>query len=122
MEKGHLQPDELYPHFHNEKGYWGVTWPTKMLEPENRHYCLIQSPNEGLYVGTAHRPQYRVQYVFEQHPGVISGITALVPPEDEISGIPVHLEFRVCHFIFADPHSTTTLAPVVIKGYQVKLF
>lgn len=115
MKNGQLQPDELYPHFHNEKGYWGVTWPTKMLEPQNSHYCLIQSPDEGLYVGTAHRPHYRVQYVFEQHPGLISGVTSLVPPEDEISGIPVHLEFRVCHFVFAGPHSTTTLAPVLVK-------
>ena len=113
--KGQLQPDELYPHFRNEKGYWGVTWPTKMLEPQNSHYCLIQTPGDVLYVGTPHRPHYRVQYVFEQHPGVISGITSLVPQSDEISGVPVHLEFRVCHFVFAGPHSTTTLAPVVIK-------
>jgi len=115
MKNGHLQPDELYPHFRNEKGYWGVTWPTKMLEPQNSHYCLIKSPNEALYVGTARHPHYRVQYVFEQHPGVISGVTALVPQEDEISGIPVHLEFRVCHFVFAGPHSTTKLAPVLVK-------
>jgi hypothetical protein len=113
--KGQLQPDELYPHFRNEKGYWGVTWPTKMLEPQNSHYCLIKSPGEILYVGTARHPNYRVQYVFEQHPGVISGMTGLVPQSDEISGIPVHLEFRVCHFVFAGPHSTTTLAPVVVK-------
>lgn len=115
MKNGQLQPDELYPHFHNEKGYWGVTWPTKMLEPQNSHYCLIQSPDEGLYIGTPAQTDYRVQYVFEQHPGVISGVTALVPPEDEISGIPVHLEFRVCHFVFAHPHSTATLEPVLMK-------
>jgi hypothetical protein len=114
MKSGHLQPDELYPHFRNEKGYWGVTWPTKMLEPQNSHYCLIQSPDGGLHVGTPVRASYRVQYVFEQHPGVISGVTALVPPEDEISGITVHLEFRVCHFVFAGPHSAKTLAPVTV--------
>ena len=114
-KNGQLQPDELYPHFRNEKGYWGVTWPTKMLEPQNSRYCLIKSPNEVLYVGTPHHPHYRVQYVFEQHPGVISGVTALVPQSDEISGIPVHLEFRVCHFVFASPHSITTLAPVLVN-------
>jgi hypothetical protein len=115
MKNGQLQPDELYPHFRNEKGYWGVTWPTKMLEPQNSNYCLIQSPNVALHVGTESRPDYRVQYVFEQHPGVISGVTAQVPQSDEISGIPVHLEFRVCHFVFAHPHSTTTLAPVFVR-------
>jgi len=114
---GKLQPDELYPHFRNEKGYWGVNWPTKMLEPQGRHFCLIQSPGVGLYAGMAHSPAYQVQYVFEQHPGVISGVTALVPPEDVISGWPVFLQFRVCHFIFAQPNSTTTLDPVVLYGY-----
>ncbi len=118
MKADHLQPDELYPHFHNGKGYWGVTWPTKMLEPQNSRYCLIQSPDEGLYVGMTGRARYRVQYIFEQHPGVISGVTALVPPEDEISGIPVHLEFRVCHFVFAGPESDIRLAPVILKLYQ----
>lgn len=120
-KNGKLQPDELYPHFRSEKGYWGVNWPTKMLEPQGRNFCLVQSSGvglSGLYVGMAHSPAYRAQYVFEQHPGVISGVTTLVPPEDEISGWPVFLQFRVCHFIFAQPHSTTTLAPVVICGYK----
>jgi len=30
----------------------------------------------------------------------------------------VHLEFRLCHFIFAKPHSTTQLVPVVLRCYQ----
>jgi hypothetical protein len=113
MVKGNLQPDELYPHFRNEKGYWGVTWPTKMLEPQKSHFCSIATPADMVLKAEA-SADYRVQYVFEQHPGVISGVTSLVPPEDEISGIPVHLEFRVCHFVFAHPHSTTTLAPVLL--------
>ncbi len=117
-KSGQLQPDELYPHFHNEKGYWGVTYPTKMLEPQGRSFCLIQSPDEGLYAGTAHQPDYRVQYIFEQHPGVVSGVTALVPPEDEISGWPVYLDFRVCHFVFMRPHSTKILDPVVLHFYR----
>jgi hypothetical protein len=89
-----------------------------MLEPQNSHFCLIQSADEGLSVGTEKTADYRVQYVFEQHPGVISGVTALVPPEDEFSGWPVFLQFRVCHFIFAPPDSTTTLAPVVLRSYE----
>ena len=117
MKGGQLQAEELYPHFHNGKGYWGVTYPTKMLEPQGSHYCLLQSPDEGLLVGTKKPVDYRVQYVFEQHPGLLSGATSLVPPGDEISGLPVYLDFRVCHFIFEDPHSTMTLAPVVVRCY-----
>jgi hypothetical protein len=117
-QKGQFLPDELYPHFRNGKGYWGVNWPTKMLEPQGRNFCLLQSPDAGIYVGAADSPAYRLQYVFEQHPGVISGVTALVPPEDEISGWPVFLQFRACHFIFAPPNSTTTLAPIVLRCYE----
>jgi hypothetical protein len=117
MLKGSLQADELYPHFRNERGYWGVNYPTKMLEPQNSHFCLIQSPNEGLSIKTENESPYRVQYIFEQLPGLISGATALVPPEDEISGLPVHMEFRVCHFVFAHANSTVKLNPVVLRRY-----
>jgi len=113
-----LQSDELYPHFRNEKGYWGVNFPTKTLEAQASPFCLIQAPGKGLYVeiGRLSSP-YQLEYTFEQHPGVISGITTLVPPGDEISGLPVHMEFRACHFIFAHPDSTVKLAPVVLRCY-----
>jgi hypothetical protein len=112
----HLKSDEVYPRFGNEKGYWGVDYPTKTLEAQPSPFCLMQTPDQGLYIGVGH-PAYRLQYTFEQHPGVISSTTGLVPPMDEISGLPVHLEFRTCHFIFAQPHSTTVLTPVVVRGY-----
>lgn len=122
-QKGSFQPDELYPHFRNEKGYWGVNVPTKMLEPQNSHFCLIQATNElqstseGLSVKTENLSPYRVQYIFEQYPGVISGATGLVPPGDDISGHTVHLEFRVCHFVFTPANSTVKLNPVVLRHY-----
>ena len=114
-----LIANEVYPHFRNEKGYWGVFWPTKILEADRSPFCLVQSAaNEGLYagIGSAQMP-YRLQYTFEQHPGVVSGVTALVPPGDEIDGKPVHLEFRICHLVFQKPHTTIKLAPVVLRCY-----
>jgi len=114
-----LVADELYPHFRNEKGYWGVSYPTKTLEAGRSPFCLIQAPGQGVYVGMANaKAAYRLQYTFEQHPGLVSTATSLVPPEDEFSGFPVHLEFRLCHFIFAPPHSTTNLEPVVLTAYE----
>jgi hypothetical protein len=114
-----LQSDELFPHFRNEKGYWGVTYPTKTLEAEQSLFCLIQAPDQGLYVQVAAPvAPYRLQYTFEQHPGVLSTVNSLVPHEDEISGHPVHLEFRLCHFIFAPPHSKTNLVPIVVRYYR----
>ena len=114
-----LQSDEIYPHFRNEKGYWGDFYPTKTLEAQQSLFCLIQSPDEGLYVEMDNpTAAYQLEYTFEQHPGVISEISNLVPQGDEIAGTPVHLEFRTCHFIFAHPNSTTTLVPIVLRCYN----
>jgi len=59
---------------------------------------------------------YYMEFVFEQHPGVMHG--AVIPKADEFSGFPVHQEFRICHFAFAAPSSTKKLAPIVMRGYQ----
>ena len=116
---GNLQSDEICPHFRSEKGYWGVDYPTKTLEAEQSLFCLLQAPGQGIYVEMENpKASYRLQYTFEQHPGVISSASNLVPQEDFISGFPVHLEFRLCHFIFAKSHSTTKLAPIVLRCYR----
>ena len=114
-----LQSNEIYPHFRNEKGYWGVDFPTKTLEAQQSLFCLLQAPEQGLYLEMDNpKAAYRMEYTFEQHPGVISSANSLVPPEDFISGFPVHLEFRLCHFIFAKPHSTTKLIPIILRCYK----
>ena len=114
-----LQANEVYPHFRNEKGYWGVSVPTKTLEAQQSPFCLLQAPDQGLYIELDNpRLPYRLQYTFEQHPGVISTVTSLVPQQDKFSGFPVHLEFRLCHFVFAQPHSRTNLVPVLLRCYD----
>lgn len=131
MRYDNLESTEIYPHFANEKGYWGVDFPTKTLDSCHSLFCLLQSAHEGLYVGVHDpNPTYLLQYTFEQHPGVICNLAPLssvgsdevemhqVPDTDVISGIPVHLEFRTCHFIFTQANSTRTLAPVVIRCYS----
>jgi hypothetical protein len=114
-----LQSDEIYPHFANEKGYWGVDFPSKTLDSCYSLFCLIQSASQGLYV-EMHDPTapYLLQYTFEQHPGVLQSIENDVPDDDQVAGIPVHLEFRTCHFVFAHPHTAVTLVPVVICAYS----
>lgn len=119
MWYGNLGADEIYPVFRNEKGYWGDFYPTKTFNSDGSLFCLIQTPNEGVYIEMQNPDQpYLLQYTFEQHPGVISSINNKVPEEDSIDGKPVHLEFRTCHFIYAHPHSTTNLVPVVIQSYS----
>lgn len=116
---GALNGEEIYPRFNNGKGYWGVLYPTKTIESNVSQFCLIRTPNQGFYVGM-HDPaiRYLLHFTFEQHPGVVDWVTNTVPPKDEISGLPVHLEFRTCHFVFAHPGSKAELAPIVLHPYD----
>ena len=116
---GALNSDEIYPRFNNAKGYWGVLYPTKTIESNVSQFCLIRTANQGFYVGM-HDPaiRYLLHFTFEQHPGTIDWVTQTVPRADEISGLPVHLEFRTCHFLFAHPGTEVELAPIVLHPYD----
>ncbi len=119
MWTGALQTTEIYPQFANELGYWGVRYPTKNLNSNQSQFCLIQSPQQGIYVAIQDPAiRYLLQFTFEQHPGVIDWNTNDVPRTDEIAGTPVHLEFRTCHFVFNHPHTSVNLAPVVLHPYS----
>jgi hypothetical protein len=109
---------EIHPHFQNEKG-GGVDFPIKTADSKQSLFCLIQAENQGLYV-EVHDPtqRYLVQYAFAQHPGVLQGATNEVPKQDEISGLAVFMEFRTCHFVFAQPHSSMELIPTVLRPYR----
>lgn len=118
-QQTNLWTTQIYPHFGNEHGYWGVFFPLKTREAKQSLFCLIDSPREGLCVEMdAPKAPYRMQYTFELRPGVVDSVDNLVPEKDEISGIPVHLEFRTCHFIWLKPHSSMKLAPIVVRCYQ----
>lgn len=116
---GALNSEEIYPRFVNGKGYWGVLYPTKTIESNVSQFCLIRADDQGFYVGmhdTAIR--YLLHFTFEQHPGTVDWVANNVPRQDEISGLPVHLEFRACHFLFAHPGSQTEIAPIVLHPYD----
>jgi hypothetical protein len=117
MSYGNLGNDEIYPNFGNAKGYWGVDVPTKTYGSQHSLFCLLQAETEGLYVELSDSTlPYYMEYTFEQHPGVLHGNA--VPKTDEFSGFPVHLEFRTCHFVFAQPGSKVKLVPIVMRGYK----
>ncbi len=119
MWYGNLVRDQIHPVFTNGMGYWGVNWPTKSIESKQTMFTLIQAPAEGLYVEMNDPAvSYLMEWTFEQHPGVVDSIDNVVPQGNEISNLPVHLEFRTCHFIFAHPQETKKFAPVVMKCYD----
>ena len=116
---GNLESSQIYPTFRNEKGYWGDFFPTKTFESYRSLFCLIQAPDQGLYVEMADPTQrYLLEYTFEQHPGWVDSVHENVPAEDAIDGHPVHLQFRTTHFLFAHPHSTSRLVPVMVRAYR----
>ncbi|MDB5158885.1 MAG: hypothetical protein JWR50_3592 [Mucilaginibacter sp.] len=118
MWYGNLESAELFPNFGNDKGYWGTFTPMKTFDSNRSLFCLIQAPGQGMYVEMKDPyQQYLLQFTFVQNPGVEQSINAPVPHTDEIDGHPVNLEFRTCHFVFAHPHSTINLVPVVMKCY-----
>lgn len=111
MWYGNLGSEEVYPNFGNGTGYWGVDVPTKTIGSHHSLFCLLQGQHAGLYVEFSDPTQpYYMEYTFEQHPGVLN--KGRVPKTDTISGWPVHLEFRTCHFVFAHGHSVKKLTPL----------
>lgn len=120
MWYGGLESEDIYPNFDNRKGYWGVFNPTKTKGSNHSLYCLLQSSaGQGLYVGLQEADQrYYVEYTLEQHPANVNSVNSSIPPTDEVSGIPVNIDFRLCHFLFAAPHSTTSLIPIVFAPYK----
>lgn len=114
-----IQNTEIYPHFINEHGYWGDFFPLITREVQQSMYCLIQSPDEGCLVAVDfQKAAYRIQYTFELHPGVNDSVYNVVPPGDNICGIPVHLEFRLCHFVWLKPGKSIKLASVAVSFFQ----
>jgi hypothetical protein len=70
-------------------------------------FCLIQSTNQGLYVGM-HDPTepYLINLGFETR------------PDSELASRPTHVEFQARHFVYAHPHTTAKLVPIVLRGYE----
>ena len=55
---------------------------------------------------------------FSSAGGPETGDVHLVPPQDSIAGSPVHLEFRACHFLFAQARSSRSMVPVRLRPYD----
>ena len=102
MWYGNLVGDEIHPVFHNEKGYWGVNFPTKSIESRQTLFTLIQPSAQGLYVGMNDPTQpYLMEWTFEQHPASCN--PSATPSHRKtpylwpacLSPVP-HLPFRLC--------------------------
>lgn len=80
--------------------------PSHIVESKQSLFCLIQSPEEGLYVEMQDPTQpYLLRFAFNQHGHAKSGRD------------PLHVEFRTTHVAYVHPGSTMKLAPVVLQSY-----
>ena len=106
-------------------GYWGVRYPDQAVnaDPNQSQFCLIQSPEQGIYVAQAGPGASAIccSSPSSSIPGLIDWNGNAVPRADEISGLPVHLDFRTCHFVFAHAHSSVNLTPVVMRPLRGRL-
>jgi hypothetical protein len=118
---GNLGGTEIYPNFGNGEGYWGVNYPTKMMANSSSSlWSVIQcSDNQGLYLQINDpKISYLVEYTFVVKPGEASWESSHIPHNWKVAGMPMHMEMRATHFIYAAAHSTVNLAPVVMQGYR----
>ena len=116
---------DIWPHFHNLHGYYGVDYPTQMtggcrMTPMTPFY-LIRSENQGLYAGIKSENAASaapVGWAVELRPGWGSSIDASVPEGPEIAGKPVHTRFAAVHMPYIAPGGTRSLVPVALEAFE----
>ena len=116
-----LQRTSLLPEFANEKGYWGVNYPTQMVDTR---FVLVAAKTQGLYFGKHDtRPddaisREMVEYRFALQPGYADSYRSRSGSEAKLGTLPARLTAGAIHYPFALAGETATLAPVVIAPYE----
>jgi Domain of unknown function (DUF6259) len=101
---GSLQSTNIYYGFGKEISRKNFT---TVLPSSQSLFCLIQCTNEGLCVEMENPTQpYLLDFVFDKH------------GSEKSTDNPVRIEFYTSHFAYIHPHTTATLVPVVLRGYQ----
>jgi hypothetical protein len=81
--------------------------PAHIVESKQSLFCLIQSTNEGLSVEMQDATQpYLLRFAFNRRGS----------PQNVND--PLRKEFRATHVAYVHPHSTVSLAPVVMQSYR----
>lgn len=116
-----MDRNELAPMFPNGKGYWGVDYPTQVINT-NDQFILIGTDSKGFYVGNHDTSQKEmITYNFELKPGwdysQSIGYGSIPKAAKVGQNKSVHTELRVWHFPYINPSETATLSPIVFKPY-----
>lgn len=107
---------ELFPHFFNQHGYWGVDYPTSTYVLPEKSFLQVNDRERGFMVYHREMPKYMTITSFELIPGYeIRGVN---PYEDEIDGEMVRIQFKANHIIFNKPGETSELDPIQFIIYK----
>lgn len=115
---------ELWPRFQNQKGYFGVDFPTQISSSSltggtpSSPFMLLRDDTRGLYCGVRSSSPEVVAWHIELRPGYGSSIDASVPEAREIAGKPVHTRFGAVHMAYIAPGETRDLTPVALAAYS----
>lgn len=107
---------ELFPHFNNQHGYWGVEWPTSTLMLTEKSFLQVNDNDRGFLVFNREFPEHITITSFELIPGLETRYTN--PYASEIDGVLVRMQFKVNNCVYALPGESKTLDPVTFVTYK----
>lgn len=116
MQNTRNDSKELFPHFNNQHGYWGVEWPTSTVVLNDKSYLQVNDDERGFMVFHRETPEHLSITSFELIPGLEQRFTN--PWQDEIDGVPVRMQFKVNNCVYALPGETVSLDPVSFVTYK----
>lgn len=77
------------------------------VETKQSLFALVQAPDQGLYIEMHDATEpYLIRFLFNRRGSNRSGKN------------PARIEFHASHIAYVHPHTTRTLAPVVVQGYH----
>ncbi|MCL2478339.1 MAG: DUF6259 domain-containing protein [Treponema sp.] len=115
---------ELYPVFHNTRGYYGDDFPVVMTgwspstPPMYPFALLSDEKGNGLYFGITERRIEAVTLMAELHPGYAESLDDRVPAQDTLAGRDVFTRFGPVHFPYAGPGMDFNLLPFAVEAYK----
>lgn len=108
---------QLFPHFYNQHGYWGVEYPTSTYEFPEHTFLSVHNAEQGfVFCHKYTEPEHLMLTSFELIPGFELRDTN--PVEDEMDGEKVRIQFKANHVLYNNSGEKHTLDPVCLSVYK----
>ncbi|WP_300698072.1 DUF6259 domain-containing protein [Bacteroides sp.] len=107
---------ELFPHFFNQHGYWGVDYPTSTYVLPEKFFLQVNDRERGFMAYTRQLPKYMLITSFELIPGF--EVRGENPYTDEMDGEMVRIQFKANHVVYNRPGESSMLDPLEFVTYK----